>query len=60
MDEVLALSAVDLSGRPYLKYNAEFTVLHSGTLDTEMVRDFLRCLLQRRHESSPEDHGTWQ
>ena len=40
MDEVLALSAVDLSGRPYLKYNAEFTVPALGTLDTEMVREF--------------------
>ncbi len=40
MDEVLALSAVDLSGRPYLKYDAEFTVPALGTLDTEMVREF--------------------
>ena len=40
MDEVLALSAVDLSGRPYLKYDAEFTVPRLGTMDTEMVREF--------------------
>ena len=40
MDEVLALSAVDLSGRPYLKYSADFTVPRLGTLDTEMVREF--------------------
>ena len=40
MDEVLALSAVDLSGRPYLKYDAEFTMLALGALDTEMVREF--------------------
>ena len=40
MDETLALSAIDLSGRPYLKYNAEFTVPKLGTLDTEMIRDF--------------------
>ena len=40
MDEVLALSAVDLSGRPYLKYSAGFTVPALGGMDTEMVREF--------------------
>lgn len=40
MDETLAMCAVDLSGRPYLKYDAEFTVERLGTLDTEMVKEF--------------------
>ncbi len=40
MDETLALAAVDLSGRPYLKYQADFTVPQLGTMDTEMVREF--------------------
>ncbi|MGN1166765.1 MAG: imidazoleglycerol-phosphate dehydratase HisB [Lachnospiraceae bacterium] len=40
MDETLALSAVDLSGRPYLKYDADFTVQRLGEMDTEMVREF--------------------
>ncbi len=40
MDEVLALSAIDLCGRPYLRYNAEFTVPRLGTMDTEMMREF--------------------
>lgn len=40
MDEVLALSAVDLSGRPYLKYDAEFTTERIGDMDTEMIKEF--------------------
>ena len=40
MDETLALSAVDLSGRPYLNFQAEFTVPSLGGMDTEMVREF--------------------
>lgn len=40
MDETLALSAIDLSGRPYLRYDADFTVPQLGTLDTEMIREF--------------------
>lgn len=40
MDETLALGAVDLSGRPYLKYEAAFTVPKLGDMDTEMVREF--------------------
>lgn len=40
MDETLALCAIDLSGRPFLKYQADFTVEKIGTLDTEMIREF--------------------
>ena len=40
MDEVLVLSAIDLSGRPYLNYNAEFVSDKMGEMDTEMVREF--------------------
>mgnify|MGYP000177512935 CR=1 FL=1 len=40
MDETLALCAVDLSGRPYLNYNAEFVSDKMGEMDTEMVREF--------------------
>lgn len=40
MDEALALCAIDLSGRPYLKYQADFTVPSLGGLDTEMVKEF--------------------
>ena len=40
MDETLALCAVDLSGRPYLKFDVDFTVPKLGELDTEMIREF--------------------
>ncbi|MDY5846031.1 MAG: imidazoleglycerol-phosphate dehydratase HisB [Bariatricus sp.] len=40
MDETLVLSAIDLSGRPYLNYSADFTVERIGEMDTEMVREF--------------------
>lgn len=40
MDETLVLCAVDLSGRPYLAFDAEFTAERVGYLDTETVREF--------------------
>lgn len=40
MDETLALSAIDLSGRPYLNFDADFPTEHIGGLDTEMIREF--------------------
>lgn len=40
MDETLVLCAVDLSGRPYLVYDAAFTADRVGGLDTEAVREF--------------------
>lgn len=40
MDETLALCAVDLSGRPYLNYQAVFTSPKTGDMDTEMIREF--------------------
>ena len=36
MDETLVLCAVDLSGRPYLVFDGEFTVERVGYMDTEM------------------------
>ncbi|HIR94186.1 MAG TPA: imidazoleglycerol-phosphate dehydratase HisB [Candidatus Egerieimonas intestinavium] len=40
MDEVLVLCAVDLSGRPYLSWDAEFTCERMGDLETETLREF--------------------
>lgn len=40
MDETLVLCAIDLSGRPYLNYSAQFTSDKIGEMDTEMIREF--------------------
>jgi len=44
MDEVLCLCALDLSGRPYLSFDGEFTVERVGYFDTEMVREFFYAI----------------
>ena len=40
MDGTLALCAVDLSGRPYLRFQSEFTAERIGDMDTEMIKEF--------------------
>ena len=40
MDETLCLCAIDLSGRPYLNFDMNFTVERVGEFDTEMVKEF--------------------
>lgn len=40
MDEALILCAVDLSGRPYLCFDSEYTVPKIGEMDTEMFHEF--------------------
>lgn len=44
MDETLVLCAVDLSGRPYLSFAAEFTTDRVGYMDTEMVKEFFYAI----------------
>ena len=44
MDETLVLCAVDLSGRPYLVFDGEFTTDRVGYKDTEMVKEFFYAI----------------
>ncbi len=44
MDETLVLCAIDFSGRPYLNFDAAFTVSALGMFDTEMVEEFFRAV----------------
>lgn len=44
MDEALASVAMDLSGRPHVRFDARFTRERVGDLPTELVEDFVRAL----------------
>ena len=44
MDEACILSAVDLSGRPYLVFDLNLTVPKCGEFETEMVREFFYAI----------------
>lgn len=44
MDEALIMCALDLSGRPYLVFDAEFTTDRVGYFDTEMVKEFFYAI----------------
>ena len=43
MDESLAICAVDISGRPYIVYNAEFENEKIGGLETQLIGEFFRA-----------------
>lgn len=44
MDETLVLCAIDLSSRPYLSFDGNFTVEKVGYMDTEMVKEFFYAI----------------
>lgn len=47
MDEALVLCALDLSGRPYFVYDAQFQDSRCGDMDTQMVREFFYAVSYR-------------
>lgn len=44
MDEALAFCALDISGRPYLVLDADFTADRIGGFDTALTEEFFRAL----------------
>jgi len=46
MDEALARVVIDLGGRPFVVFEAEFKRQTVGDLPTELVEDFIRALAQ--------------
>jgi imidazoleglycerol-phosphate dehydratase len=46
LDEALTRVVIDLSGRPYLVYKAEFKSARIGDLQTELIEEFLKALVQ--------------
>ena len=44
MDEAMAMVSVDVSGRPYLVFEAELKAEKLGDFDTEMTEEFFRAL----------------
>jgi imidazoleglycerol-phosphate dehydratase len=43
MDEALSRAAIDVSGRPYLVWNVEFSRPKIGEFDTELVREWFQA-----------------
>ena len=43
MDEALVMAAADLSGRPFLVYNAELPTERVGSFETELAEEFFRA-----------------
>ena len=46
MDEVLSRVALDLSNRPYLIWQADFTTQRLGEMDTELFQEFFNAFAQ--------------
>ena len=44
MDEALVLCALDLSGRPYFVYDAQFIGDRCGEMDTQMTKEFFSAV----------------
>jgi imidazoleglycerol-phosphate dehydratase len=46
LDEALTRTVIDLSGRPYLVFKAEFRVPRIGDLQAELIEEFLKAFVQ--------------
>jgi len=46
MDESLARCVLDISGRSYLVFDAEFPAIHTGKFETELTEEFFRAVAQ--------------
>ena len=46
MDEALAVVSIDLSGRPFLHFDADFPAEQLGKFETETVQEFMRAFAQ--------------
>jgi imidazoleglycerol-phosphate dehydratase len=46
MDETLTRAAIDISGRPFLVWNVNFTRGKIGSFDTELIREFFQAFSQ--------------
>jgi len=44
MDEALAFVCIDISGRPFLKFDASFSSQTVGQFETQMVEEFFRAV----------------
>lgn len=44
MDEALAMVSMDISGRPFLVFDAEFNSERVGEMDAELVEEFFRAV----------------
>ncbi len=44
MDEALATVVLDMSGRPYLVFDAKFTKLALGEMPTQLIEEFFRAV----------------
>ncbi|MEM7569177.1 MAG: imidazoleglycerol-phosphate dehydratase, partial [Pseudomonadota bacterium] len=46
MDETLSRVSLDISGRPYLVWNVDFTTDKLGDFDTELFKEFFQAFAQ--------------
>ena len=53
MDETSAEAVIDLSGRSYLVFNAEFTAEKAGKFPLELMEEFFRAVSHNAEMTLP-------